>query len=365
MDHEARAAVFVGPGQPMRLQRFALPQLGDSEALVRVHLATICGSDLHSVEGRRSVPCPTILGHEILGSIETLPANLMDITGQPLRAGDRVVWSMMVHCGSCFFCTHGLPQKCDRLFKYGHEAITPHHALSGGLATHCHLKRGTALMRVPPSLPDAVVCPASCATATIAAALRHAGDLADAVVLIHGAGMLGLTAAAWASVRGARAILLCDLRNDRLAAGRRFGATHVFQIGDSSDSLPDAVRGLTQNRGVDVALELSGATAAAQAGLESLRMGGRAVWVGAVFPGAPVELTMETVVRRHVSIHGVHNYRPDDLIAAVEFLTAHHKRFPFAELVSTPFALDDVEAALAFARQGSVFRVAISGGRDV
>ena len=119
---------------------------------------------------------------------------------------------MMVHCGTCFFCTHSLPNKCECLFKYGHEAITSARALSGGLATHCQLNRGTALVRVPDSLPDAVACPASCATATIAAALRHAGDLTDAVVLIHGAGMLGLTAAAWASVRGAKAVVLCDTR---------------------------------------------------------------------------------------------------------------------------------------------------------
>ena len=73
------------------------------------------------------------------------------------------------------------------------------------------------------------------------------------------------------------------------------------------------------SRGVDVALELSGAASAAEAGIDSLRIGGTAVWVGAVYPGTPLNLSMEMVVRKHLSIHGVHNYRPDDLVTAIEF----------------------------------------------
>ena len=86
MDADARAAVFVGPGQPMQLQHFPLPALDAGEALVSVKFATICGSDLHTIEGRRTVPCPSILGHEILGTILTMPDNLADLTGQPFAS---------------------------------------------------------------------------------------------------------------------------------------------------------------------------------------------------------------------------------------------------------------------------------------
>jgi alcohol dehydrogenase len=356
---EALAAVFVGAGLPMRMRRFSLPGLRDGEALVRVRLTTLCGSDLHTADGRRSSPLPAILGHEILGTVQDIPAGtrLVDLKGHSIRVGDRVIWSMMVSCGQCFFCTHGLPQKCEALFKYGHEAITSDHALSGGLATHCHLKRGTHLLRVPDVLPDCVACPAGCATATIAAALRHAGDLKDGVVLILGAGMLGLTAAAWAATRGARAIVLVDQRVDRLQMGRRFGATHDW----IPEELAQGVTALTQGRGADVTLELSGASAAAAASIDLLRIGGRAVWVGAVYPGKPITVTAELVVRRHLTIHGVHNYEPNDLAAAIDFLTANHERFPFAELVSEPYPLSEIEAAMQCARQGTVFRVAIAG----
>ena len=100
----------------------------------------------------------TILGHEILGVIEQLAPGevIRDYHGVPLQPGDRITWSIAASCDSCFYCQGNVPQKCEKLFKYGHEAIVPNHPLSGGLADHCHLARGTAILRVPESLSDVV-----------------------------------------------------------------------------------------------------------------------------------------------------------------------------------------------------------------
>jgi alcohol dehydrogenase len=330
--------------------------------LVRVRACTLCGSDLHTFEGRRATPCPTILGHEIVGVVEALPADgpAADGYGRPLRVGDRVVWSLTAGCGVCFFCTHELPQKCERLFKYGHERIEPAHPLSGGLASHCQLRRGTAILRVPDAVPDLVACPAGCATATVAAALRHAGDVAGAVVLVQGAGMLGLTAAAFAATRGAAAVVVCDTNAARLALAERFGATHAVPLEEGSEELRGRIDALTDGRGADVALEFSGAATAVEAGPSLLRVGGRCVWIGAVFPSRPVALSPETVIRKHLSIHGVHNYLPRDLATALEFLSARHGFYPFAELVSRQFPLEEAEAAFRFAAASRPVRVAVT-----
>ena len=314
----------------MQLRSFPLPHLEEGEALVRVRLATICGSDLHTVIGRRGTPCPTILGHEMVGTIAELPpgAPLLDDAGQPLDVGARVVWSVIVDCGRCFYCTRGLPQKCEHLFKYGHERLTSERTLHGGLATHCHLRRGTHLFRVPGQLADTVAAPAGCATATVAAALRHAGHLDNQVVLIQGAGVLGLTAAAWATLRGARAVIVCDTRAERLETARRFGATHTVQVGVAGDALRQRIDSLTAGHGVDVALEMSGSPAAVVAGIELLRLGGRAVWVGAVFPEQVPGFLAERVVRKQITIQGVHNYLPQDLAAALAFLADERRPVP-------------------------------------
>jgi alcohol dehydrogenase len=108
--------VFHAPGKPLELREFPLPAPQGSEALVEVIACTLCGSDLHTMHGRRSVSVPTILGHEILGRITAFgpAAPRQDAAGKPLQLGDRVTWSIVANCGDCFYCLRGLPQKCQR-----------------------------------------------------------------------------------------------------------------------------------------------------------------------------------------------------------------------------------------------------------
>jgi len=351
--------VFDGPGTPLALREFALPRLGAGELLVRVECSTLCGSDVHTFEGRRSTPCPTILGHEILGRVAALPSDesLCDHTGRELEIGDRVTWSVAASCGGCFYCRRGLPQKCERLFKYGHEQLTEAHAFSGGLSEYCHLARGTTVLCVPDALPDAVACPANCATATVAAAMRYGGDCADAVVLVQGAGMLGLTAAAMAADGGAREVIVCDLDGARLERAKRFGATRAVTAGQAE--LREVTDALTEGRGVDLALDMCGAPDAIEMGVELLRTGGQYVWVGAVFPARPLALSAETVVRKLLFIRGVHNYAPQDLLTALTFLERTHSRYPFADLVTETFPLEQANEAFARAAEGTALRVAV------
>jgi len=354
--------VFHATGRPLELRTFPLPRLKEREVLVRVTCCTLCGSDVHTFEGRRSAPLPTILGHEIIGQVAQLPAGtgVCDHEGTPLSVGDRITWSVAASCGGCFFCDNGLPQKCERLFKYGHERISDRHPLSGGLANHCHLAAGTAIFRSPSTLSDAVACPANCATATVAAAMRYAEDCADRAVLIQGAGMLGLTAAAMAESAGARQVIVCDTVPERLPRAKRFGATRTACVNDDHASLVATVDEATSGRGVDVAIDVSGAPDAIESGIGLLRVGGRYVWVGAVFPARPVSISAETVVRNILSVQGVHNYAPEDLGNAVRFLEENGSRFPFEELVADTFALEDANAAFRHAADSGALRVAVT-----
>ena len=362
MAETSRAMVFHEAGRPLELRTFPLPRLSEGEVLVRITCCTLCGSDVHTFEGRRSAPLPTILGHEIIGQVAQLPPGpeVHDQQGTPLGVGDRITWSVAASCGGCFFCNDGLPQKCERLFKYGHERISERHPLSGGLADHCHLAAGTTIVRLPSALSDAIACPANCATATVAAAMRYAGDCGDRVVLIQGAGMLGLTAAAMARWAGAREVIVCDKVSDRLPRAKSFGATRTACVNDDHTALRKTVDEVTAGRGVDVAIDVSGAPAAIETGIGLLRVGGRYVWVGAVFPARPVAVSAETIVRNILSIQGVHNYGPEDLGNAVRFLEENRSRFPFEELVAEEFALEDANAAFLHAASSGALRVAVT-----
>ena len=361
----ALAAVFTAAGEPLELQSLSMPELREGEALARVTCCTVCGSDLHTYQGHRSTPVPTVLGHEILGEIVALGPGgpTVDPRGRPPEIGERVTWSIAASCGRCFFCTHGIPQKCTHLLKYGHEQIRPDYQLSGGLAEYCHLARGTAVIPVPEAVPDEAACPANCATATVAGAFRVSGGCDDAVVLVQGCGMLGLTACAMARARGAREVIACDVDPARLDLASRFGATRCVAVADGDEALTDAARELTDGRGVDLALELSGAARAMEAGLRLLRIGGRYVLVGAVFPSSPLALDPEAVIRRLLTIYGLHNYTPDDLADAVAFLAQHHTRYPFAELVTESFPLAEADRAFQHAIETRALRVAVRSKR--
>jgi alcohol dehydrogenase len=335
----ATALLFDGPGRPLRAEHLPVPDPGPGEAVVRVRLCTLCGSDLHTFFGRRAEPTPVVLGHEIVGEVERVHPDhpLHDLTGEPLRVGDRITWGVCGSCGGCFHCTHGLPQKCDTLFKYGKRPG----GLYGGLATHVHLLPGTSVVQLPDGLPDEAAAPAMCATATAAACLRAAGPVET--LLVTGAGLLGLSACALATAAGVR-VVVCDRDDGRVAAARRFGA---------SDGWPGRI---------DAAVEMSGATDPTRFALAQVRTGGTLVLAGAVTPTDPLTIEPEHLVRRCLTITGVHNYAPQDLQTAVRFLAEHHTRFPFADLVSKTFPLADAEGAFHHAEQERPIRVGVRPG---
>lgn len=356
MSNSATAMVFTGAGLPLERREFDIPEPQADEMLVRVLGCTLCGSDLHTFEGRRSVAVPTVLGHEILGRIVAVgpDARPVDSTGASLGVGDRVTWSIVASCGRCHCCQRNLPQKCERMLKYGHEPLRPGGEWTGGLADYCLLASGTAIVRLPDDLPDEVACPANCATATIAAAVEAAGDLNGRHVLVVGAGLLGLTACAMARSLGASEVVCLDTNADRLRRAEAFGATRLA----TSTDLAATVASATDRRGIDVAFELSGSPDACESALGSLALGGRLVLVGAVFPTRPIPLLMEQIIRRHLTLTGVHNYAPPHLHRAVSFL-ARERQYPFESLVTDWLPLSEANRAFQLAHNRSHLRMGV------
>lgn len=345
IDHTL-AAVWRG-GTDVAVESVTVPPLGPGDALVRVRLATVCGSDRHTVSGRRQQPCPSILGHETVGEIVALGTGQpRAVDGRPLRVGQRVIWSVTWPCGSCDRCLAGVTAKCRVVRKAGHEALDSDWGLSGGYAQHVLLPRGLPVAVVDDDLTDSVAAPASCATATVMAVLERAGNLAGRRVAVLGAGMLGLTAIAAAVCAGASAVTAVDPDAARRQLARRFGATAVR----------DSVGGAEAS---DILLEFSGVPDALEDGLAALDGQGIAVLAGSVAPNAAVAVDAESVVRRQLSILGVHNYEPRHLAAALTFLHRTCERFPWHELVVDPGSLDDLGPLLA-APAGPVPRYSIA-----
>lgn len=356
----AGAMVFHGPGRPMRWETFRLDEPRGGEVLARIRCATICGSDLHSRFGRRPSPVPGVLGHEMVGEVAAIgPSGAGAIDGSPLAPGDRITWSMVWSCGVCFYCTRGLQPKCERLMKFGHEPLSDGRALTGGFAEYCLLPPGTAILRIPGSVPDLVASPANCATATVAAVFREAGSVSGECVVVIGAGMLGLTACAMASAHGAARVLVVETDPARTSLALSFGAGLALSGNEPAGELRERVLALTEGRGAGIALDFSGSPEAMETAWQLLRPGGRLILAGATFPARPIAIPAEQVVRRMLRMAGVYNYAPRDLAAALDFLATSGARFPFLSLVGKTFPLSRIEDAFEYAETQRPPRVAL------
>jgi len=337
-----------------------IPELLAHEALVAIECSTVCGSDLHTVKGVRRERCPTILGHESVGDVVAVgnPA-LTDVHGEGLQIGDRVTWSTSVSCGTCDRCEAGLPQKCRSLSKYGHELAEGRAALCGGLAEHILLRPGSAVVKVDERLAAEVACPANCATATVACALRNAQPIQAARVLIFGAGMLGLTAAAMTKWMSAAQVTMVDALPARLQLARRFGADCVVEWEPSWEKLCNVFQQTCGYDQFDVVFEFSGSSEAVSAACRASEVGGRVILVGTVMPSPLVGLDPEMIVRRCMMIRGVHNYAPADLVTALRFLLEAGADYPFSELVERTFPLTEVNQAISYALEHRPVRIAV------
>lgn len=337
--NSARVQLFQGARQPFQMSAVPLPEaLQPGEVLVQISLATICGSDLHTTEGRRSAPTPCVLGHEAVGHV-------MHSARAGVADGERVTWTLADSCGHCAPCTNWhLPQKCEHLFKYGHAALSDGSGLNGCYASHILLRPGTQIMTVPASLPDAIAAPANCALATIVNALETLPSPCDRA-LVQGGGLLGIYACAWLRHRGVREVFCTDLSPQRLALVAEFGGIPV----EPGANLP----------AVDLVLEVTGSSAVIPAGIKALRVGGHYIWAGMVHPETKLDLTGEAVLRKCLTLRGVHNYAPQHLAAGLDFLAQNHTRLPFEKLTSPALPLEQLNEGLELTRSRQWQRVAI------
>ncbi|WP_257669038.1 zinc-binding dehydrogenase [Parapedobacter tibetensis] len=351
-----KIAVFTATGQPLEIRSYTVPALQAGEVLVENLYTTLCGSDLHTFCGVRQEKTPSVLGHEIVGRIVAIDEQHggYDHAGQPLRTGDIVTWSIFASDPQSTLATQGMPQKGDGLFKYGHAQLCGEDIFHGGLAEYCILKPYTAILRIPDELPLPVAATINCAVATVAGALRLAGSLRDKKVLITGMGLLGMVCAAMCKDAGASSVAAADISEVRLQRSIQFGVDRLINL--------QADEGNAMQKTIDVVFDMSGSPDAMEMGLDTLSTGGIAIWVGAVFNARKLQVDAESIIRRLVTIKGLHNYNYDDLQHALNFLLRNFNNYPFDGIVEKEFPLSEAQQAFDYALDNKPLRVGIKIG---
>lgn len=268
-----RAAVYAGPGR-VEIDDVADARLEEpGDALVRVSLAAICGTDLHIVGGHADIEPGTVLGHEFVGEVIAVgPA----VSG--IRPGERVLGSDFTACGGCWWCRRGDHWECPerQFFGTGASFGKP---LAGAQAEIVRVPRAdTVLSALPPGCPaDRAIFVGDTLATGFAAAERGGVAVGDTVVVMGGGAVGQMTSLACQTV-GAAVVVVVDLLADRRALAAAQGA-----LAATPEEVDGLVRRLTSGRGADVVVDAVGGARVLDAALTLVRPRGTVVSVGAHF----------------------------------------------------------------------------------
>jgi threonine dehydrogenase-like Zn-dependent dehydrogenase len=259
-----KANVFEGVNR-ISIKSKDVPKPGYNEALVRVTLTTICGTDLHILKGEYPVKPGLTIGHEPVGVIQELGPG---ITGY--KTGERVLIGAITPCGQCEFCLSGKWAQCGgRIggWKFGNT-------IDGCQAEYVLVPNAQAnLAKIPDSLTDEdVVLLADIASTGISASETANVQLGDTVA-VFAQGPIGLCATAGARLKGASTIIGVDSDPVRLKMAKQMGADEVIDH-SNTDAVKEILR-ITGGRGVDVAIEALGLQQTFESSLRVVRPGGK------------------------------------------------------------------------------------------
>lgn len=360
----AEAKVWTAAGSPHETMAVPGVVLAPGDVLVAVELATASPADVRVATGAASPPAPLVLGHEGVGRVVAVgEGGTRGASGQAVLLGDRVVWAASIGCGDCIACRRGLPAGCRDARRYGQERIGAHWELSGTFATHVHVRSGTPLVPVGERMPARVAAPAAGAAATAWAALRRAErvvGLDGALVLVTGAGVVGLSATSMAADRGAR-VIVSEPQKKRRALALRFGAAAAIDPCDAG-AIRRAIDALG-GEDIRFALEASGTVPATETAIAAVGVGGVVVLTADAAPPHAVPLDSERLVRDLVTVTGVPGGGGRDLVEAIAYLRASWGSRPFEDLVDPVLPLADVDDALRLAAAGTSPRIGIDPRR--
>jgi threonine dehydrogenase-like Zn-dependent dehydrogenase len=353
--------VLAGPTK-LELREYELSDPEPGCILTEVVQANVCGSELHIWTGQHpSVRYGSVIGHEMVLRVAKLgPGVTTDFAGQPLKEGDRIVATYFQVCRRCPACQAGQWNLCTNAFQYWSlpADVPPHFHAS--FATHYYIHPDQYVYKVPDSVPDGPAASANCALSQMLFGVDQAGVKAGEVVVVQGAGGLGLCGIAASRVRGAHVIAV-DSVPLRLQQAREFGADDVIDLREYPAFADRQARvlSLTGQVGPDVVLDVTGVASTFEDGWQLLRPGGRLVEIGTISPGKKTEVDIGLMTRRGVQILAVLRYYPWYLRQAIEFLDRYGERFPFHGLLDAEYPLTDVEQALRDSTDRKVTRASL------
>jgi L-iditol 2-dehydrogenase len=346
-----KAAVMTAPQRPIELWQIDDPKLEPGGVLLETVASEVCGTDVHLHHGRLAgVPYPIIPGHISVGRVLESRGVDSDALGAPLAPGD-VVTFYDVHetCHACYYCTVAVqPNRCPSRRVYG-ITYSANDGPLGGWAERIYLKPGVQILKLPERLSAEDVIGGGCGLFTGFAAVERSDLAMGDTVLVQGAGPVGLSAIAFAALRGAGRVIAIGDPGDRLELAGIMGADVTMSVsGDPEEKRETTVREMTAGRGVDVAIECAGHPSTISEGFRLLRDGGTYVIAGHYTDVGPATINPHIDInKKHADVRGRWGLDFGHLYRALQIFAKNSERLPFARVIGKRYSLEQANEALA------------------
>ncbi|NLC57344.1 MAG: alcohol dehydrogenase catalytic domain-containing protein [Armatimonadetes bacterium] len=342
-----KAVVCHGAGD-YRLEEVPTPTAGPGEVIIRVAACGVCASDGKCYAGAPLfwgdaqrvgyVEAPVIPGHEFIGTVVQLGEGAAERYG--LALGDLATSEQILPCWQCRYCRRGQYWMCQAHPIYGFKQ-----AAQGGMAEYLRFPADALNHRVPSDVPvrrAALIEPLAC---SLHAVQRGEIELGD-VVVVAGAGTLGLGMIGAARLKSPGLLIAIDLNDSRLEIARRLGADVTFN--PAREDVVQRVRDLTEGYGCDVYIEATGHPKAVEQGLHMIRKLGTFVEFSVMREPVTVDWTIIGDTKE-LNIHGAH-LGPYCYPLAIDYI--RHGRIEVDPIVTHTLPLDDFQQAFELVLSG-------------
>jgi S-(hydroxymethyl)glutathione dehydrogenase / alcohol dehydrogenase len=357
-----RAAVLRSCPGDLTIEDIEVDAPGPREVRIQTVAAGLCHSDLHFMEGKYTIACPAVLGHESAGVVTAVGSEVSYV--QP---GDHVITCVSAFCGECEDCLSGHPARCQSPAAHGRPAGALPRLQAGGTPVTQFAGLGSysadllvherALVKIDDDMPLDRAALIGCGVVTgLGAVFNTAQVRPGSTVAVFGCGGIGLNVVQGARLAGAARIIAVDRVDAKLELARRLGATDTI---DASQVDPVAeIIGLTAG-GVHYSFEAIGLKVAAEQAFNVLRRGGAATVIGMIPVGQVLEIPGAALLaekKLQGSSMGSNRFRTD-----MPFYIDLYRqgRLKLDELLAEHIGLDDINEGYARLRKGETARSVI------
>ena len=273
-----KAAVCYEYKKPLVIEDIDITPPGKGEVKVKIAATAVCHSDIHALRGELPFPLPTVGGHESSGYIEEVGEGVTKV-----KAGDRVVVSLLSACGKCLYCTTGRTHQCEAEWprnpyknKQGENLFQ---MFNTGTFAEYTIVDESQIVKIPDDMPMDSAALLACGVITgFGAVVNRAQPEVMSSCVIIGVGGVGLNSVQGAAISGAYPVIAVDISDDKLETSKTFGATHTVNS-KSVDAIEEVMK-LTGGRGADYVFVTVGSAAAMEQGFNMSAQNGMTVIVG-------------------------------------------------------------------------------------